>query len=300
MGGRGAMTARHVNQEKPKSSFHFYFFFSAQRCISRSRDKESGENQWGNSMDFFFSLVSLLTLKGTACNFHHSLCDLGSHPAWFSLMLACTARPLDVRRLCQHLILTRHRLTFSSLGQRAVVASRPGAERRLRCWCKASSFRFRCRAQLHFLAVKNPKWPSVQHLQRFILHWSDQEICECEVTQNFRLEFLKISISISDKYRSPSKAEGIFHHRVHGSVQGFCGFCLDFTDGVRNGYKYSNSLVQAEVADGRETVAKWCRGHLLSPGRVNRPTVLRSVSHLIDVASDTSLYMVLNLSPGAF
>lgn len=81
MGGRGAMTARHVNQEKPKSSFHFYFFFLSPAL----HFEKQGQTEWRESMGelngLFFSLVSLLTLKGTACNFHHSLCDLGSHPA---------------------------------------------------------------------------------------------------------------------------------------------------------------------------------------------------------------------------
>lgn len=65
---------------------------------------------------------------------------------------------------------------------------------------------------------------------------------------------------------------------------------------MRNGYKYSNSLVQVEVADGREN--REIETKLLSPGRVSRPAVLSSV--LVDVASNPSLYMVLNFSSGAF
>lgn len=60
MGGRGAMTARHVNQEKPKSSFHFYFFFSAQRCIFEKQgqtrvERINGGTQW--PVFFFISVI---------------------------------------------------------------------------------------------------------------------------------------------------------------------------------------------------------------------------------------------------
>lgn len=120
-------------------------------------------------------------------------------------MLTCAARLLDVRKLCQHFILTHHRLTSSSLGQRAVVASRLELRGSGGVGTKLPCFGVHVALSCTFCHFTEVDW-----------HQSYQEICECEVTQNCMSKILKIKISnsIPDKRKSPLKDKGIFHHHV--------------------------------------------------------------------------------------
>lgn len=73
--------------------FPFLFIYSFFHCPALHFEKQ-GQTEWTESIaKDIFSFMSMLL---------------------FSLMLACIARPLDVRELCQHR-LTRHHLTFPCL-----------------------------------------------------------------------------------------------------------------------------------------------------------------------------------------
>lgn len=150
MGGRGAMTARHVNQEKPKSSFHFYFFSQPSVAFREAGTNRVERINGGTQWTFFFISVIVnserdsvqfpsFTLRfGVTSGMIFTNVSMHSSSTWRSQALPAfntDTSSLDIF------------LTWTAGGRRFET----GAERRWRCWCKASLFRFRCCAQLHFL-----------------------------------------------------------------------------------------------------------------------------------------------------